>query len=94
MTIESIKRYEVVIEQLSEKVKTLEASNAKSNLNDQNVDNLDWLVYHKYNQNLKARLTFLDRILDWKKFSADLISGKKETSMKMNPWAHTAQLIL
>ena len=56
MTIESIKRYEIVIEQLNQKVKTLEATNAKSNLNDQNVENLDWLVYHKYNKNLKTRL--------------------------------------
>jgi len=39
-----------------------------------NVDgaNLDYLVYQKYNKNLKDRLTFINRVMDWNNFAEEL----------------------
>lgn len=68
-TIESIKRYEGVIESLNKKIHFLE---------NQSVDgsNLDFLVYHRFNQNLRERFQFIERILDWNTFSGDVTENK------------------
>jgi len=68
-TIESIKRYESVIESLNKKIQYLENQSSDG-------ANLDFIVYHRFNQNLKDRFQFIERILDWSTFSTDVTENK------------------
>ena len=72
MTIESIKRYEGVIESLNKKIQYLEMQAQKAQVDGQDGGNLDWIVYHKFNKNLRERFKFIDRIMDWNSFAEDL----------------------
>lgn len=74
---DSIKRYESVIETLNKKIQYMEISAQKSQISSQDGDNLDWMVYHKFNKNLKDRLRFINKIMDWTVFSDDLTGQKK-----------------
>ena len=37
---------------------------------------LNWAVYHKFNKDLKSRLSFINQIMDWKQFSQDVLENK------------------
>jgi len=57
----------------------------KSQMDSQDGSNLDWIVYHKFNKNLKERFKFIDRILDWKTYSEDL-TEQKDKFRRGNQW--------
>ena len=48
--------------------------------------NLDWMVYNKYNKNLKERFRFVNKILEWNTFADDLIGQKNKYHSANSPW--------
>lgn len=84
MTLESIKRYEQVIESLNKKIQLMEVVSKKSHLDAADEANLNWLVYHKYNKNLKERMQFVNSVMDWNKFAEDTLEqkDKKQVSLR------------
>ena len=56
----------------------MEVVSKKSQLDTADSANLNWLVYHKYNQNLKERMQFVNSVMDWNKFAEDTIEQKEK----------------
>lgn len=56
----------------------MEATTKKSSLDTTDEANLNWLVYHKYNKNLKERMQFVNSIMDWKRFASDTVEQKEK----------------
>ena len=93
LTIESIKRYENVIESLNKKIQYLEIAAQKSNLDGKDEHKLDWLVYHKYNKNLKERLTFINRVMDWNQFAEELTQQNDKQFKQRNFNSYGSELL-
>lgn len=58
--------------------------------------NVDWMIYNKYNKNLKERFKFINKIMDWNTFADDLI-GQKNKFMSGNdnsPWKNLTNEVL
>ena len=62
MTSQDIINYENKISELNKKIEILETAGAQNSKGDQNASNLDFLVYHKFNKNLKDRFEFISKI--------------------------------
>lgn len=73
-----------MIESLNKKIQYLEIAASKSNLDGKDGQNLDWLVYHKYNKNLKERLVFINRVMDWNEFSEELTQQNEKKFKQRN----------
>ena len=94
ISMESIKRYETVIESLNKKIEYLELS-AKNNGMDSR--DLNWAVYHKFNKDLKSRLAFINQIMDWKQFASNVLENKnqfKPLNPQSSKWASLTSAVL
>ena len=71
--IESIQKYEQIIEQLNKKIKLLEMSAEHLGKSDEkDPTNFNMMVFNRFNKNLKSRFQFIDNILNWQNFTEDL----------------------
>ena len=70
---ETIIQYENQIAELRKTIQILETAGAQ-NVGDKGSQDLEYLVYHRFNKNLNARLQFISRIIDWKEFSDGILN--------------------
>lgn len=65
-----LQQYEDIIDGLNKKITYLENTSNQSDLN------IDLIAFNKFNQNIRDRFLFIERILDWNTFAQDIKENK------------------